>query len=234
LTRFYIKLILPIAFACLIFTLIARAIGTTQPPNPALRGFVEGCEDKPQPCWYGIVPGITTIGEAKIILTTNDYWERPKELVYYGGSQYVNISEAPSCVNLVRYEGEEVLSGITLRCLGIRLGDVISYWGIPRDFGYGEVRTIDGFGYPGYAARLHRSDYQPHLWMYEIYLYIPSENLNEQPFIGDKWHGFAPIWRYCQLEDILWLCRRPALLSTPPINKSTSSSDTPLPTLPPG
>jgi hypothetical protein len=57
LTRFYIKLILPIAFACLIFTLTARAIGTTQPTNPALRGFIEGCENKPQPCWYGIVPG---------------------------------------------------------------------------------------------------------------------------------------------------------------------------------
>lgn len=232
-TRFYLKLIVPIALVCLIFTLTARTVGTTQPPNPALRGFVEGCEDKPQPCWYGIVPGMTTIEEAKMTLATNDYWERPKELVYYGGSQYVNISEAPSCITLGIYEGDEVVRGITLSCLGIRLGDVISHWGTPKSFGYGELRTIDGLGYPGYGIRLHRTNYQPHLWMHEIYLFKPPENINEQPLNGYKWHGFAPIWRYCQLENILWLCRRPILLPAAPNSNSTSSSDTPLPTLPP-
>lgn len=64
-TRFYLKLIIPITVVCLTFMLVARTIGTTQPPNPALRGFVEGCEDKPQPCWYGIVPGVTTVEEGQ-------------------------------------------------------------------------------------------------------------------------------------------------------------------------
>jgi hypothetical protein len=57
--RFYIKLIPLSAMIFLGLSVIARALGTTQPPNPALRGFVEGCENKPQPCWYGIVPGVT-------------------------------------------------------------------------------------------------------------------------------------------------------------------------------
>jgi hypothetical protein len=38
----------------------ARALGGTQPTHPALRGFTEGCEGKPQPCWYGIVPDQNT------------------------------------------------------------------------------------------------------------------------------------------------------------------------------
>jgi hypothetical protein len=59
LLRFYLKLNLPIAIIFLGLSLAARALGTTQPPNPALSGFTEGCEDKPQPCWYGIVPGVT-------------------------------------------------------------------------------------------------------------------------------------------------------------------------------
>jgi hypothetical protein len=54
-------------------------MGGTQPPNPALRGFVEGCEGKPQPCWYGIMPGVTTAEEAKNQLlglgyVSDTYW----------------------------------------------------------------------------------------------------------------------------------------------------------------
>jgi hypothetical protein len=57
--RSYLKLTIAIPIICLVLTLTASALGTTQPPNPALRGFSEGCEDNPQPCWYGIVPGVT-------------------------------------------------------------------------------------------------------------------------------------------------------------------------------
>ena len=64
LPHFYFKLTLPIAVIFLALSLTARALAMTQPPNPALRGFVEGCENKPQPCWYGIVPGVTTAEEA--------------------------------------------------------------------------------------------------------------------------------------------------------------------------
>ena len=58
--HFYFKLTLPIAVIFLALSLTARALAMTQPPNPALRGFTEGCEGKSQPCWYGLVPGKTT------------------------------------------------------------------------------------------------------------------------------------------------------------------------------
>ncbi len=59
LIRVYVKPVVAITSLLVVLLLISRALGTTQPPNPALRGFIEGCEDQPQPCWYGIVPGVT-------------------------------------------------------------------------------------------------------------------------------------------------------------------------------
>src|SRR5262245_33041521 len=70
---FYLKLVPLFILIFLVLSLTARVLGTTQPPNPALRGFTEGCEDKPQPCWYGIVPGVTTAEEAIELLDEQGY-----------------------------------------------------------------------------------------------------------------------------------------------------------------
>ncbi len=67
--RVLLKLSLSFILAFGLFNVIVRGIGEIQPPNPALAGFNEGCEGKPQPCWYGIVPGVTTMREAKQIST---------------------------------------------------------------------------------------------------------------------------------------------------------------------
>ncbi|MEO8612112.1 MAG: hypothetical protein ABI690_29715 [Chloroflexota bacterium] len=46
----------------------ARIIGAVQPPKPALRAFDIGCEDLPQPCWFGVIPGKTTEPEINQLL----------------------------------------------------------------------------------------------------------------------------------------------------------------------
>jgi hypothetical protein len=238
LPRLYLKLILPIALIFLALTLTARALGTTQPPNPSLRGFIEGCEGKPQPCWYGIVPGVTTIEEAKIILATHDYWERPNYLLYDEGYEYVNISEAPSCVTLVRYEGDTVVRELSLGCLGIRLGDVISYWGTPKTLGYGEVRSIDYLGYSGYFIGLVRSNLQAYLWVHDIHLHTQPKNSPEQSFERRRWRGFAPFWRYCQLNHMAFVCPgrtwfAPKTTLIPAFPTNNTANSVVLPTLPP-
>ncbi|HEX2905512.1 MAG TPA: hypothetical protein VHO69_01530 [Phototrophicaceae bacterium] len=53
-TRSLLKLASLLLMVFAVLNVTARAIGTLQPPNPVLAGFTEGCEDKPQPCWYGI------------------------------------------------------------------------------------------------------------------------------------------------------------------------------------
>jgi hypothetical protein len=239
LVRFYLKLIPIFVLIFIALSLTARVLGTTQPPNPALRGFTEDCEDKPQPCWYGIVPGVTTVEEAKTILTLHNYWERPDYLLYDEGYEYVNISEAPSCVTLVRYVGDTIISGLTLGCLGIRLGDVISHWGTPRVLGYDERRNLVGLGYIDYAVSLHRSNFQPHLWMYAMFLYTLPKYPNSQPSGGFRWQGFAPFWEYCQTNYIPFLCPRRAsvtpISTAAPINSNapTLPPPPPLATLPP-
>jgi hypothetical protein len=69
--RFYPKLIFLIVLILLALSLIARAFGSTLPPNPALLDFVEGCEGKTYPCWYGIIPGSTTLTQAQTLLETH-------------------------------------------------------------------------------------------------------------------------------------------------------------------
>jgi hypothetical protein len=62
-SRIYWKLLLSLVLAFLALTTAARALGNIQPPNPGLAGFNEGCANQPQPCWHGIVPGITSANE---------------------------------------------------------------------------------------------------------------------------------------------------------------------------
>jgi hypothetical protein len=71
--RFLLKFLLLITFTLTATNLAARALGSTQPPNPILRGFTEDCEGKPQPCWYGIMPSVTTTEAGKKILDAVGY-----------------------------------------------------------------------------------------------------------------------------------------------------------------
>ncbi|MEO8612103.1 MAG: hypothetical protein ABI690_29670 [Chloroflexota bacterium] len=128
--RSYLKLIPTFALIFLALTLAARALGTTQPPNPALRGFTEGCEDKPQPCWYGIMPGITTVREADHILKDMGYTSQDSQL-------YFNEAETLQECTIRNEIHDTVIRRITLnmRCLNLQLGTVMSWFGKPDGIG---------------------------------------------------------------------------------------------------
>jgi hypothetical protein len=66
--RLCCKCALSIILVSGLLTVSARTIGVFQPPNPALQAFTTGCEDIPQPCWLGIVPGKTTEPEIDHLL----------------------------------------------------------------------------------------------------------------------------------------------------------------------
>ena len=72
-TRLLFKFTLVITFAFALIGLGALMLGNTQPPNPILLGFTENCEHQPQPCWYGIVPGVTTMDDVKDRLLSSGY-----------------------------------------------------------------------------------------------------------------------------------------------------------------
>jgi hypothetical protein len=50
-----------------ILTLIMRAAGSLLPAQPVIAGLDQACEDKPQPCWYGVILGKTTVNEVEAV-----------------------------------------------------------------------------------------------------------------------------------------------------------------------
>jgi hypothetical protein len=72
-THSAVKASLCLLLAFTLFAIFPRLSSQAEPPNLALRGFTAGCLDKPKPCWYGIVPNITTREEAIRILSELGY-----------------------------------------------------------------------------------------------------------------------------------------------------------------
>lgn len=121
-TQIYLKLITPFLFILLVMAVIARVLGGTQPPNPALRGFVEGCEGKPQPCWYGIVPGMTDEESARSNAKKAGYSVMANEL----SSNYIQSCQVrPCCRHIEVLTGEAPLSKLIFYQCDIVLGDLM-------------------------------------------------------------------------------------------------------------
>jgi hypothetical protein len=203
LTRQYFKLLLPIAFACLGLTLSARAWGGTQPLNPALVAFVEGCEEKPQPCWFGVVPGATTEAEIVELLAFAGEPEMLKSIFSRDFTLVYTLTQPwPYCrasFDLVR---GVVIRGQIKPCgqPDIRVGDLAVLLANeekilslpPNEMVYGRVAT-NVEGWPSPYSRISYID-----------LLSP-----ETPFQRFPWHGFVLQRRYCQLVPTFPRCDRP-------------------------
>jgi hypothetical protein len=180
---------------------VSRAIGARQPLPSALAGFVEGCEDKPHPCWYGIVPGLTTQQDVYDLL---NLWRIPRSSlrsVPQGWSLALTAPEAsPYCgATFVIQRGLLVQFELS-PCYGanIRVGDLAALWAgepivtslPPEDMIYG-------------GASMHVEDW-PELSSRVRYIMLmpPDADLPSYP-----WYGFVPRWRYCQLEPRFPRCR---------------------------
>jgi len=72
-SRLLFKHALVVIFFLTLISLVARSLGSIQPSNPIMSGFTEDCERQPQPCWYGIVPGVTSMAEVKQRLLSKGY-----------------------------------------------------------------------------------------------------------------------------------------------------------------
>lgn len=133
-TRFLLKPILIIALAFAATGLAARALGSTQPPNPALRGFGELCDSKPQPCWFGIVPEKTEISEVETLLKESNYVQTydPQSLEAIG----INCNRVWLNLGLydawVRRVNNTPIGLVFSNCHLLTLGDFVSVLGAPQ------------------------------------------------------------------------------------------------------
>ena len=100
-----------------------------------MAGLDIACDGKPQPCWYGVILGQTTINEVKAIFKT------------FGDSFYDNMTKAQleifkttqgGCFAQFIYGrgGSTIINAIILtNCRRVRLGDLLARYGEPETLG---------------------------------------------------------------------------------------------------
>jgi hypothetical protein len=128
--RFYAQWIPVLLVIFAAAALAARIAGGAQPTHPALRGFSEGCEGKPQPCWYGILPGVTDTAAIDSALAAHDFPVRQGER----GDEVVVASGASGCaVNIGLSKGnprQTTWNRIYFTdCTGLVVGDMLPLMG---------------------------------------------------------------------------------------------------------
>lgn len=130
--EFFLKLTF-ISLTCVtLFAFGARAWGNEQPPNPDLAGFSESCEGQTQPCWQGLVVGVTSVPEAQRILTSFGY--TPSHRSSYGIITFERIPNQIQCDIQVSYTDSTgpIQLLIFENCDGLQFGDFENWLGTPE------------------------------------------------------------------------------------------------------
>lgn len=202
--RFFVSISVIVSVLAL-FNMLARFIGASYPPHPALAGFRDTCTGKPHPCWNGIVPGVTTLAETRQIMAYagsgvtlfNDLTE--SYTVYF-----IPPMPSPVCVALFQMN-KRVVGRIQLQMCkeaNVQVGDLTTVFGLPQRL---VLVSPPNLGYGQVAVNIinWRAQFTPDSQVSFINLLQPySAN---RIFYG--WHGFVPAWRYCQLEPAYPLCK---------------------------
>ncbi len=183
----------------LLLNVAASMVGGMQAPNPTLKGFTQDCDGHLQPCWYGIVPGITTADEQILQMQESGYiLVQNTEFVasykgIFGSSQYCQRviflrSRDPSDALIVR---EIILS----RCPDMQSGHVMSAFRQPYILSNKAPMMLYDNG--AILAVFTQSSH----WKQSSF--EPVEDLRLRANSNLKlyrWHGFLIPWRYCQIE----------------------------------
>lgn len=197
-SHFLLKVLFMSLIIFAVLNIAARTVGTTQPMNPALAGFSEGCERKPQPCWYGIVPGVTTIEEGQQFLRS---------------AGYVNVTGSvlpESCIEIhsvcvwFGWDNQSVNQINFYWNDRVRFGDMIALIGFPKFIRYFSYEEL----YFENSAISLKSGWNSAYSMVDAFI-VPGKapEIITDDGIDRLWHGFLPRWRYCQLEPDYAGCR---------------------------
>jgi len=199
LSRWY-PLIGTLVSALAALNLLAGVIGAGHSPQPVLNGFRVGCIE--QPCWYGIVPGVTRLEEAHKLLERNGWVVTRRDLL-----DYVRLeADSPwgchilvgGSIGLAR---NPKLDSIPIAdCDDLRLGDVLEQMGMPDrisscDSLINPVPQFDGqISVNLVDPKASRNWLSPFDRVERIFIKQPKAFPTTL-----RWHGFAPAWRYQQL-----------------------------------
>ena len=179
----------------------ADVLGATLPPNSALQGFILNCEGKLPPCWFGIVPEVSTRRDILRITDAHNYAVQKE--IYDGSfrvySDFVPVPGIQSCQLGVGYGLHfEVVDYSLKDCHGIYLGDVINLFGDDTaiSFEQGTSGTLTFTNGDFKAVFSFIGGIRPMSPVNGMEIYPASISLTTV----FQWHGFAPKERYCQVE----------------------------------
>jgi hypothetical protein len=187
-----------------ILNLLMGLLGARQPPHPALAGLV-ACMGEDRPCWNGIIPGVTTIDETRQIMAfagpgVTLFDDLTESYTLY----YILPQPSPLCVALFQMD-QKVIRRVQLqvcREADVEVGDLTATLGLPQQLVMIPPQNLV-YGYIAINAEGWRTPFQPHSQ-------ISFMNVLQPTYISQQlyaWHGFVPLWRYCQLEPGYPLCK---------------------------
>jgi hypothetical protein len=189
------------------------ALGGTQPPHPALRGFIEGCEGVPQPCWYGIVPGVTTYQQADTLLRQAGFEVSGES---FSGATFrcqaytqsnpllvtdvcpINPTTFPTApVNWVEIEWQRG---------NLQLGDLVVLLGSPIGVSYDQYGASLQFWFRGtLLVGTDGAINQPVPPMSMFRQVWFASVAKDDMFRGFLWRGWRPLWHYRQFNIMIEL-----------------------------
>lgn len=188
--RFFPIIIAVLVIFLGVLNMLALNLGLQRPMQSALTGFTVGCIDRIQPCWYGIVPGQTTLEDAHQLIQWN---QKASDTSASESRFYLDFPDTPEICRVVVDSLGQLIVWLKIEYCGdspVQIGDVTALLGMParmlgadREMGYGGTQT-NRFGW--WSPFDHAS---------AIDLVFMSSDPKPAP-----WRGFIPRWRYCQIE----------------------------------
>jgi hypothetical protein len=182
---------------------LAGLLGTLRPPHPALAGFT-ACPDESQPCWNGIIPGVTTIEQSRQIMA----FAGPGVTLFDDLTEiytlyYILPQPSPICV--VHFVIDRTVVGrIQLqicRDSALKVGDLTNTLGLPQNLVIVAPQNLV-YAHVTVNTKGFDTPFRPDSPISFVNVLQPAQ-IKQQLF---AWHGFIPRWRYCQLEPDYPLC----------------------------
>jgi hypothetical protein len=228
--RFLLSATLCLTTLTFALVLTARAWGATQPAAlPAsLRGFVEGCEGISPPCWWGIIPGKTTLTEAATWLARAGYRTDSLQVL---ASPLLYVGESAPIPAVFFYADDRIPSNVALEIPceqspcdeqpimtiefvfrdragqheRVRLADFVTLLGAPS---FVDVNPLLGTGQVMYPERLLTVDVDGRMtwdspWRTTFSARMRAVNQGDS---FRPWRGFLSLSQYCRREPAFASC----------------------------
>jgi hypothetical protein len=197
---FYSKLIIPILFGCFIISLTVRALGNTQQPN-TLSGFVEGCEGKPQPCWYGIT--LYPINIPKKLSELNFIYQENGRIE----GTFSAHTEMGCAVSMLYIPRNGSITSFSIMGCGAKVGELIDdVLGNPDyvylEMGQSAQRVVMRYIFDNQIMEIRpyfATSFSPNSFIEIITFRFCDEMKSTCQGMG--WRGYLTAWDYCNLDQ---------------------------------